>query len=120
MFRRLLVMLGALALMMAATKIARADTTTIKLGTLAPQDSPWGQVFRVWARAVDQRSNSAVQLQWFWNGTQGDELQMVGKIQTGQLDGAAVTAIGLGKINKSVLVFQLPGVFASWEKLDNA
>ncbi len=99
---------------------ANADPVTLRFGTLAPPESPWGRVFKVWARATDERSQHAVQIQFFWNGTQGDEGAMVGKIRTGQLDGAAVTALGLGQIYKQVLLFQLPGLFASWQKLDAA
>ena len=99
---------------------AHADPVVLKFGTLAPPESPWGRVFKVWARATDERSQHAVQIQFFWNGTQGDEGAMVGKIRTGQLDGAAITALGLGQIYKQVLVFQLPGTFSSWAKLDAA
>jgi TRAP-type C4-dicarboxylate transport system substrate-binding protein len=99
---------------------AHADPVVLKFGTLAPPESPWGRVFKVWARATDERSHSAVQIQFFWNGTQGDEGAMVGKIRTGQLDGAAISALGLGQIYKQVLLFQLPGIFASWQKLDAA
>ena len=45
---------------------------------------------------------------------------MVGKMRTGQLDGAALTANGLSMIYKDVLVLQLPGLYRSWAKLDNA
>jgi TRAP-type C4-dicarboxylate transport system substrate-binding protein len=99
---------------------AQADPTTLKVGTLAPGDSPWGQVFKLWKRAVEERSGQNIQLQFFWNGTQGDEIAMVGKMRTGQLDGAAITAIGLGQIYKQVLVLQLPGLYSDWGKLDNA
>src|SRR5215472_8181000 len=120
MLRKLLLVIATLSLILGAAKVARADATTLKIGTLAPGDSPWGQVFKVWAKAVDEKSNHSLALQWFWNGTQGDENQMVGKIRTGQLDGAAITAVGLGQIYKHVLVFQMPGVFPSWAKLDAA
>ncbi len=109
-----------LGLLFAAPAPAHADPVVLKFGTLAPPESPWGRVFKVWARAVDERSHSAVQLQFFWNGTQGDEGAMVGKIRTGQLDGAAITALGLGQIYKQALLFQLPGLFGSWQKLDAA
>jgi len=117
MFRR-----GLFAATLALSFAARADADpiTLKFGTLAPPESPWGRVFKVWARATDERSQHAVQIQFFWNGTQGDEGAMVGKIRTGQLDGAAITALGLGQIYKQVLLFQLPGLFASWQKLDAA
>jgi TRAP-type C4-dicarboxylate transport system substrate-binding protein len=92
----------------------------IKIGTLAPAASPWGQVFKIWAEAVKKRSNEAVELQFFWNGQQGDEGAMVGKMKDGQLDGAAVTAVGLGKIHKPILALQIPGLFTTWSKLDAA
>lgn len=45
---------------------------------------------------------------------------MVAKIRTGQLDGAAIAAAGLGQIYKQVLVLQMPGLFREWAKLDAA
>ena len=119
MLRRLMIVIAALAFVLSA-KTARADGTTLKVGTLAPGESPWGQVFKVWAKGVNERTNGAVQLQFFWNGQQGDEGAMVGKMRTGQLDGAALTATGLSMVYKHVLVMQLPGLFRDWSKLDNA
>src|SRR5512140_738636 len=95
---RSLAVLGALATALSFPGDASADPTTLKVGTLAPGDSPWGQVFKIWKKAVEERSGNNLQLQFFWNGTQGDESAMVGKMRTGQLDGAALTAIGLGQI----------------------
>jgi len=46
---------------------------------------------------------------------------MVQKIRSGQLDGAAVTAIGLAQTGvNDVLIYQLPGLFSNWGKLDAA
>ena len=100
--------------------IAFADPQTLKIGTLAPPDSPWGQVFKVWKRAVSERSQGALDLQFFWNGQQGDDRAMVAKIRTGQLDGATLAGAGLGEIDRQVLVLQLPGLFREWSKLDAA
>lgn len=92
----------------------------IKLGTLAPKSSPWGKVFETWAKAVAEKSGGRVEVQIFYNGQQGDESGMISKIKAGQLDGAAVTAVGLGKIYKPILALQMPGLFSSWAKLDAA
>jgi TRAP-type C4-dicarboxylate transport system substrate-binding protein len=100
--------------------VALADPMSLKIGTLAPPDSTWGQVFRVWKRAVAERSHDAIDLQFFWNGQQGDDRAMVAKIRTGQLDGATLAGAGLGEIDKQVLVLQLPGLFREWAKLDAA
>jgi TRAP-type C4-dicarboxylate transport system substrate-binding protein len=92
----------------------------IKVGTLAPQQSPWGKVFQVWQEAVKTKTKGALELQFFYNGQQGDEGAMVGKMKAGQLDAAAVTAVGLSKIHKPILALQLPGVHRTWEALDKA
>lgn len=80
----------------------------------------WGQVYRVWEKAVDERSGGRLKLQIYYNGTQGDEGAMVGKMKTGQLDAAAVTSLGLSKIYRPILALQIPGLFRTWEKLDSA
>lgn len=92
----------------------------IKLGTLAPAASPWGQVFKVLADAVAKKSGGQLELRVFFNGQQGDEGAMVSKMKAGQLDAAAVTAVGLGKIHKPILALQMPGLFTTWAKLDSA
>jgi TRAP-type C4-dicarboxylate transport system substrate-binding protein len=114
-------LLGAAALMVGLGVSNEAKAAeVIKIGTLAPAASPWGQVFKVWADAVSKKSNGALELQFFYNGQQGDEGAMVGKMKAGQLDGAAVTAVGLGKIYKPILALQIPGLFSDWGKLDAA
>lgn len=120
MLRKMMGWVAAASVVFGLSTPAKADPTTLKIGTLAPGESPWGQVFKVWKKSVEQRSNGNVQLQFFWNGQQGDENAMVGKMRTSQLDGAAVTAVGLGQIYKQVLVLQMPGLFQDWGKLDNA
>jgi TRAP-type transport system periplasmic protein len=93
---------------------------TVKVGTLAPKSSPWGKVFETWVKAVNEKSGGNLELQFFYNGSQGDEDAMVGKIKSGQLDAAAVTAVGLSKVYKPILALQMPGLFTSWSKLDKA
>jgi TRAP-type C4-dicarboxylate transport system substrate-binding protein len=111
---------AALVLLLGSSSAARA-ATTLKIGTLAPQDSPWGREFKAWAAVVSSETGGEVTLDFAWNGQAGDEKLMVEKIRSGQLDGAAVTAIGLGQTGvMDVLVFQLPGMFSNWAKLDRA
>ncbi|MFT3711089.1 MAG: TRAP transporter substrate-binding protein DctP [Archangium sp.] len=97
-----------------------AEPTTFHIGTAVPRESPWGVVLRAWARAVKDKSKGEVELEFFWNGTQGDEAAQMAKLKTGQLDGAVVTAVGLGVIDPNVNILQLPGLFSNWEQLDKA
>jgi TRAP-type C4-dicarboxylate transport system substrate-binding protein len=101
---------------------ARADAAvTIKIATLAPADSPWGREFKKLAADVAADTNGDVILDMSWNGQAGDEKLMVEKIRSGQLDAAAVTALGLAQTGvMNVLAFQLPGMFSNWAQLDRA
>jgi TRAP-type C4-dicarboxylate transport system substrate-binding protein len=94
--------------------------TQLKFGTLAPPRSPWGKVFKTWAKAVEQKTGGEVEIVWLWNGTAGPEPAMVGKIRSGQLGGAAVTAVGLSDIYKPIVALQMPGAFVNWSELDRA
>ena len=119
--RAALKLVGACALLAGVGLSGTAQAgEVIKIGTLAPKSSPWGQVFSVWADAVAKKSDGKVELQFFYNGQQGDEDAMVGKMKSGQLDGAAVTGVGLSKIYKPILALQMPGLFRTWAKLDAA
>lgn len=107
----------ALAVALTATAVF-AEPVTLKVGSLIPRESPWGQILRVWQKAVKEKTKGEVQVDIFWNATQGDEPAQMSKMKTGQLDGAIVTAVGLGEVDTNVNVLQLPGVYGGWEKLD--
>jgi len=113
---------AAFALATVSFGAADADAaTTLKFGTLAPGDSAWGKEFKKWAKDVSDDTNGELILDFQWNGQAGDEVLMVQKIRSGQLDGAAVTAIGLAQTGVTdVLLFQMPGLFSNWGKLDAA
>jgi TRAP-type C4-dicarboxylate transport system substrate-binding protein len=98
---------------------ANADEE-VTIGTLAPRKSPWGNVFSAWERAVFKKTDKKLKVKFYYNGQQGDEKAMVGKIRAGQLDGAATTSVGLSAIYKDVLVMQMPGLFTDWKSLDKA
>lgn len=103
-----------------ASPSVHAQEHTLKIGTLVPKSSPWGKVFVTWEMAVNEKSGGRLALQFFYNGQQGDEGAMVGKIKSGQLHGAAVSGVGLGKVYKPITALQMPGLFSSWGALDAA
>ncbi|MCC6554775.1 MAG: TRAP transporter substrate-binding protein DctP [Polyangiaceae bacterium] len=114
-------LVGALSLVAGAVVSDDASAgEVIKMGTLAPKQSPWGQVFSVWEKAVKEKSGGNLELQFFYNGQQGDEAAMIAKMKAGQLDGAAVTGVGLSKVYKPIVALQMPGLFKDWAKLDSA
>lgn len=94
------------------------DGVTLRIATLAPRGSSWHRVFSAWNNTLRQRTNNQVSLRIYAGGSQGDERDYIRKIRINQLDGAAVTSIGLGLINRQVLVLQAPGVFRNYRTLD--
>lgn len=91
---------------------------TLKIATLAPDGSSWHKAFKQVAREVKEQTDGRIAIKIYAGGVMGDEPAMVRKMRTGQLDGAAVTNVGLGEINAQLLMLQLPLLFRTNEELD--
>ncbi len=120
MIRRVTAAMFVAVFVVLGTATAAQAKTTLKMATLAPPRSPWGNVFRTWAKAVDKKTKGEVDVVWLWNGTAGPEKAVVGKIRSGQIGGAAITGVGLSAIDKGIIGLQMPGAFDSWSQLDKA
>ena len=103
---------------LAAPSAASADNTELRIASLAPSGSPWMEVLDKAAAETKDKTAGRVTFKYFEGGQQGDERDFVRKIKLGQLDGAAVTAVGLSMIDESIRVLELPMMFASVEELD--
>jgi TRAP-type transport system periplasmic protein len=106
-----------------ASSSARADEAkeplvNLRMATLAPNGSSWMKVFSAWKNTVEKRSEGRIRLTFFAGGTAGDERDAVRKMREGQLDGAALTTVGLGQIVRPVLVLQAPGACQSYAEVD--
>ena len=105
----------------AATKTAAADPPAggapfvIKLGTLAPRSSTWGNLFEAWKRTVKKETGGACELDWAYSGSAGDEAGMIGAMKSKGLHGGALTATGLSSIYPSVVALQMPGLVETWD-----
>jgi len=101
-----------------ASAPARADGTELRIATLAPSGSTWSKKLAKASEDIKEKTEGRVALKWYEGGTQGDERDFVRKMGLGQLDGAAVTSVGLSMIDESIRVLELPGLFESVEELD--
>lgn len=89
----------------------------LKIASLAPEGSSWMKLFHVWAGAIEKRA-PGIKIKFFPGGVAGDERDAVRKMRLGQLNGAAVTAIGLGLIQPQVRVLEIPFLIKSYNELD--
>jgi TRAP-type transport system periplasmic protein len=118
MVRKFLTGLGiGAALLSFGAGSAKAETK-LAVGTAAAKQSPWGQVFKTWKTAVEEKTKGAVSFEFHFNSTKGTEATMIDKMKAGELDGAAVTSVGLGKLDKRLLTIQVPGIMRSWNTVD--
>ena len=90
----------------------------LKIASLAPDNSSWAKAIKRMAREINKETDGAVEIKLYAGGVMGDEPAMVRKMRTGQLDGAAVTNVGLGEIEPKVLALQIPLMFKNWDELD--
>jgi TRAP-type C4-dicarboxylate transport system substrate-binding protein len=97
---------------------ARADTQTIKLATLAPDGSSWMNVFNGWKAAIEKRTSGQVKVKFYAGGVAGEERDVVRKMRLGQMNAAAITAVGLGLIQPDARVLEIPFLFKDEAELD--
>jgi len=90
----------------------------IKLATLAPKGSAWAKILEKGAKEIEVGTEGRVKIKYFFSGQQGDERDVVRKMTSGNLDGAALTAVGLGLIKGDVRVLELPFLFTNDQQVD--
>jgi TRAP-type C4-dicarboxylate transport system substrate-binding protein len=99
---------AALAALLALVCAAGAPALTIKLGTVAPANSPWDLVLRRLAADWSRISDGEVELKIFPGGIAGDEPDMIRKMRIGQLHAATLTAGSLNDIYPGALALATP------------
>ena len=98
---------------------ARVAKKYLKMASLAPKNVGWAKNIReIMLPALDKVTNSELRLKWFWNGILGDDKDYIEKMKAGELDGAALTPIGLVKACPEMAVLQLPFLFNNYEEID--
>lgn len=85
----------------------------IKIGSIAPDRSPWDDALKEIARDWERISGGQVRLKIYPGGIAGGEEDVIRKIKVGTLGGAVLTNIGLTKINPDAFVLSTPFMFHS-------
>ncbi|MSP62717.1 MAG: C4-dicarboxylate ABC transporter substrate-binding protein [Myxococcales bacterium] len=116
-FRRLAGLLFATFAFAAAPRPASAEVE-IKLGTLAPAGSSWHTLLKEMGQKWAEVSGGQVKLRIYPGGVVGNEGEMVRKMRVGQLQGAALTTVGLHDITPEPQAVGVPLAIASYEELD--
>jgi TRAP-type C4-dicarboxylate transport system substrate-binding protein len=105
-------------LALALTWSAPAAAKQLRIATLAPDGTSWMLKLGKAAKQIKAATSGRVELKYLPGGQQGDERDVVRKMRTGTLDGAALTGTGLSLIDESIRVLELPMLFKDTAELD--
>lgn len=93
---------------------------TIKIGTLAPEHTPWTDIARNYIiPTILNVSNGNVKVILYSGGTMGDDPDVVRKMRIGQLQGCGCTATGLYLAAPELSVFSLPFLFSDYDEVNH-
>ena len=95
-----------------------SKTMVIKIATLAPEGSPWIEIFNELNDEVRKETDGGVRFKIYPGGVLGDEKDMIRKMYVGQIHGAVLTSAGLSSIFSEMDVFQIPFLFESYDEVD--
>jgi TRAP-type C4-dicarboxylate transport system substrate-binding protein len=108
-----------LLLVLCASPVVSAEPVELRIATLAPSGSAWAKIMEEGNSRLSTETEGRARFRIYFNGAQGDERDVVRKMKLGQIDGAALTTVGLGMISPDLLVLQLPYLFQSEKQLDH-
>lgn len=90
----------------------------LKIATLAPEGTTMAKSIHTMCNEIKTKTNGTVSCQVYFGGSAGDEKDVVRKMRIGQLQGAALTGVGLGMIEPEIRVLELPFLFKSYNQAD--
>ncbi len=90
-----------------------AFALTLKIGTMAPEGSPWDAALRELGGEWADASGGGLDLKLYAGGIAGDESDMIRKMRLGELQGAALSQLALGEIVPDVLALDTPFLMRS-------
>jgi len=103
----------ALLVLVLAAFVRGAGAQTFKCATLVPEGSLWDKAEREFAAKVQSATGGRVKFQFYPGGVAGDEPDFVRKMRLGQLQAGLMSSSGLGDIDPSFYLFQVPLLFES-------
>ncbi len=92
-------------------------TVTVKMATLVPENSSWFLVLKEVANDWARISNGKVRVLLYPGGRQGDDPDVVRKMNLGTLNAGVLTSAGLGEIERGVYALSIPMAFADYDEV---
>ena len=89
----------------------------LKIATVTPEGSAWMRDMRAAEAEIAERTDGQVKVKFYGSGNMGDDLRVLRKIRTGQLNGAVLTSSALAERYPEMLQYGLPLLFRSRDEM---
>ena len=113
-----IVAIAFLFTLMPAYSQRRPQKIVIKLASMVPENTDWGQLVNKLAAEWAKATNGEVELRVYANGTQGTEDEVLRKLNMNTIQAAIFTSFGLNKIAPEILALSCPFMIRSDAELD--
>ena len=90
----------------------------IKLATLAPEGSPWMNIFHKINNEIKEKTGGKVKLKAYPGGVLGEDRDMLRKIRIGQIHAGGFTGTGLTLLNRDISILAIPFLFRDYGEVD--
>ncbi len=97
---------------------ADAQTTRLKIATMAPDGSFWMKEFKKAADEIESRTAGRVTVRFYPGGTMGSDSAVIRKIRIGQLHGGVFLVGSMAGIDPDLEIYNLPLMFQSHDEVD--
>lgn len=118
-----LVLLGAVGAGQAQAPVSAPASAppefTMKLATVAPDNTPWSELLKRYKSAVETKSGHRIEVKVFLGGTLGDENESVTKVKRGQIQAAGVSTGAVASQVPEINVVEVPYLFRSFDEADH-
>ena len=95
-----------------------AEAQRLKIATLAPNGTPGSQIMQAAAAKIKAATDGRVTIKIYGGGVMGNDVQVIRKIRSGQLQGAAVGTGALARFYGGLELYNLPMVFSDYDEVD--
>ncbi|UCH94963.1 MAG: TRAP transporter substrate-binding protein DctP [Candidatus Aminicenantes bacterium] len=113
-----IILLFILSALILTGSVYSQETITIKIGTISPERTPWHKALNRISSDWTKITGGKVRLRIFAGGIAGNEVEIVEKMRSGKLGGAALTLEGISSIYRDVNLFYTPLLFTDDEEFN--
>lgn len=109
-----------LAMVPGGARTAASEPIVLKVATSIPRSSEAALEAKRYNDDLAALTNNAVQIRTYWGGSAGDDVDVLRKMRTGQMDGAPLSIELVSRFVRQALVLASPRMFTNYRQVDVA